>query len=41
MEFHQALKVLLSETISKHKRIIFNGDGYSDDWKNEAEKEDY
>jgi glutamine synthetase len=38
MEFHQALKVLLSETISKHKRIIFNGDGYSDDWKNEAEK---
>lgn len=38
MEFHQALKLLLSETISKHKRIIFNGDGYSDDWKVEAEK---
>ncbi|MBM4150337.1 MAG: glutamine synthetase type III [Ignavibacteria bacterium] len=38
MEFSLALKMLLSETISQHKRIIFNGDGYSDDWKTEAEQ---
>ena len=28
----------LNELIKKHKRIIFNGDGYSDEWKAEAKK---
>ncbi len=29
---------LIKETISAHKRIIFNGDGYSAEWVTEAEK---
>ena len=28
----------LNELIKEHKRIIFNGDGYSDEWKAEAKK---
>ena len=27
---------VLRDTIKRHKRIIFNGDGYSDDWHQEA-----
>ena len=38
MDFASALKQLLSDTISNHKRIVFNGDGYSDEWKVEAAK---
>lgn len=33
-KIHQILK----ETISAHKRIIFNGNGYTDEWVEEAEK---
>ena len=29
---------LLSETITEHKRIIFNGNGYDESWVVEAEK---
>ncbi|MFP4467132.1 MAG: glutamine synthetase III [Candidatus Goldiibacteriota bacterium] len=29
---------IIKETVSKHKRIIFNGNGYSDEWVKEAEK---
>ncbi|MFZ5988690.1 MAG: glutamine synthetase III [Bacillota bacterium] len=29
---------LLKELVSNHKRIIFNGNNYSDEWVNEAEK---
>ncbi|MDF2524441.1 MAG: glnA, partial [Clostridiales bacterium] len=29
---------ILSEIVKKHKRIIFNGNGYSDEWVAEAEK---
>jgi glutamine synthetase len=29
---------LLKKTIKAHKRIIFNGNGYSDDWQKEAKK---
>lgn len=29
---------LLKEIFKKHKKIIFNGDGYSEDWVKEAEK---
>ncbi|MFM7156716.1 MAG: glutamine synthetase III, partial [Bacteroidota bacterium] len=35
-DFSSALKSVLSDIIAKHKRIIFNGDGYSDEWKAEA-----
>jgi len=37
-EFTVALNKLIKRTIKNHKRIIFNGDGYSDDWAKEAEK---
>ncbi len=37
-EFDAKLKELLVDIIKKHKRIIFNGDGYSQDWVVEAEK---
>ncbi|MDE5946772.1 MAG: glutamine synthetase III [Oscillospiraceae bacterium] len=37
-DFEKALKELLVKTIKKHKRIIFNGNGYSDEWLEEAEK---
>ena len=31
-----AMKKLIKETIVKHKRIVFNGDGYTDAWVEEA-----
>ena len=31
-----AIKTLIRETIAAHKRIIFNGDGYTDAWVEEA-----
>ncbi|MCR5507294.1 MAG: glutamine synthetase III [Lachnospiraceae bacterium] len=37
-DFTEALNDLIKRTISKHKRIIFNGDGYSEEWKKEAAK---
>jgi len=33
-----AVKAILKATIKKHKRIIFNGNGYSADWQKEAGK---
>ena len=36
--FHAELQKLLSSIIKKHKRIIFNGNNYSDEWKAEAKK---
>ena len=33
-----ALQKLVCETLSKHQRIIFNGNGYSEEWKEEAAK---
>jgi len=33
-----AVKSVLQDIIKQHKRIIFNGDNYSDDWRKEAEK---
>ncbi len=35
-DFNTALKNLIRRTIKEHKRIIFNGDGYSNEWKLEA-----
>ena len=37
-DFEAALHNLIKSTISKHKRIIFNGNGYDDAWIFEAEK---
>ena len=36
--FETALKAVLKENYKKHDRIVFNGDGYADDWKVEAKK---
>ncbi len=36
-DFKKSLKALLKKTISEHKRVIFNGNGYSDEWIKEAE----
>ena len=33
-----AVKALLKSLIKEHKRVIFNGDGYSQEWHEEAEK---
>ncbi|HWI19332.1 MAG TPA: glutamine synthetase III [Vicinamibacterales bacterium] len=33
-----AVKAILKATIKKHKRIIFNGNGYSNEWQKEAAK---
>jgi len=37
-DFNAELNKLISETIKNHKRIIFNGDGYSEEWQAEAER---
>jgi len=36
--FTQDLAALIKQTIKEHKRIIFNGNNYSDEWVEEAEK---
>jgi len=36
-DFHAALQMLIKKTIKEHKRIIFNGNGYDDQWVREAE----
>jgi len=38
MPFEQGLHAVLKDVISKHKRIIFNGDNYTAEWHQEAEK---
>ncbi len=37
-DFNEALEELIRRTIREHKRIIFNGNNYSDEWVKEAEK---
>ena len=37
-DFKTALHKLLKKTIKEHKRIIFNGNNYSDEWIDEAER---
>ncbi len=37
-DFEEALHNMIKKTISDHKRIIFNGNGYDDAWLAEAEK---
>lgn len=36
--FHSALQDLLAIRIKKHKRILFNGDGYTEAWLTEAKQ---
>ena len=36
--FNEKLQKVLQSVIKKHKRIIFNGDNYTEDWRKEAEK---
>ncbi len=38
-DFETALHDLIKETIHKHKRIIFNGNGYDDEWVKTATEE--
>ncbi|KJS19874.1 MAG: glutamine synthetase [Clostridiaceae bacterium BRH_c20a] len=37
-DFEMEIQALLQEIVKKHKRIIFNGNNYSDDWVKEAEQ---
>ncbi len=37
-DFDTELREIIKETMSSHKRILFNGDGYSKEWQKEAEK---
>lgn len=37
-EINHAVHKLLKETITAHKRIIFNGNGYTDEWVEEAQR---
>ncbi|MBU0571931.1 MAG: glutamine synthetase III [Candidatus Omnitrophica bacterium] len=37
-DFNETLQKVLRDIVKKHKRILFDGDNYTDDWKREAEK---
>ena len=37
-DFNKELDALLAETVHKHRRIIFNGDNYTDEWVAEAKR---
>ena len=37
-DFDMALQKLVCNTFTEHQRIIFNGNGYSDEWTKEAER---
>ena len=37
-DFDKAVVALIKRTIRDHKRVIFNGNGYSREWEQEAEK---
>ena len=37
-DFDSALHALVCDVFTKHQRIIFSGNGYSDEWKEEAAK---
>ncbi len=36
--FDEALDKLMQRVVKEHKRVIFNGNGYSDEWLEEAER---
>lgn len=37
-DFNSALKEILQQIVKEHSKVIFNGNGYSDEWVVEAEK---
>lgn len=37
-DFTQELNILIKKTLKEHKRIIFNGNNYSDEWISEAKE---
>ncbi|MBD3426689.1 MAG: glutamine synthetase type III [Candidatus Omnitrophica bacterium] len=37
-DFNEALQEVLQDIVKKHKRILFNGDNYTEKWHKEAEK---
>ena len=37
-DFDAAVNELIKKTVTEHQRVIFNGNGYSDEWVAEAEK---
>lgn len=37
-DFEKAVDELVCDTLKEHQKVIFNGDGYSDDWISEAER---
>ena len=37
-DFDKAVDELIKKTVTEHQRVIFNGNGYSDEWIAEAEK---
>ncbi len=37
-DFHVALQAVLQKEIKAHKRVLFDGNGYAETWKKEAEK---
>lgn len=37
-DFNKEIHDIISDTVKNHKRILFNGNGYGDDWTIEAEK---
>ncbi|HSA30349.1 MAG TPA: glutamine synthetase III [Candidatus Omnitrophota bacterium] len=37
-DFNDAVQKLLQKIVKKHKRILFNGDNYTEEWVKEAEK---
>ncbi|MCK9582685.1 MAG: glutamine synthetase III [Endomicrobiales bacterium] len=36
--FNQALQKILQKIVKNHKRVLFNGDNYTEDWHKEAEE---
>ena len=37
-DFDAEINLIIKEVVEKHGRIIFNGDGYSEEWEKEAER---
>ena len=37
-DFDLAVHDMIKELLAAHRRVIFNGNGYSDEWVQEAEK---
>lgn len=40
-DMEQAVHELIKRAIRKHKKVIFNGNGYTDEWVAEAKNADY